>query len=134
MFVGSLCAYFARKRGRNPTTWFFVGFLLGLLGVLLVLILPPVSTKKPVSPPPAIPPQLKQPQEITQPWYYLDQYHAQKGPLNFDDLVALWDERVVIDTSYVWTEGMHEWRRINELPLILDEIKKTQRQTLVASK
>ncbi|MBD2680085.1 MULTISPECIES: hypothetical protein [Nostoc] len=38
--MGFVCMQIAEKKGRNPTLWLVVGFFLGILGVLIVALLP----------------------------------------------------------------------------------------------
>jgi len=38
LMFGLICREMAKKRGRNPTIGFVVGFLLGIIGILYYLI------------------------------------------------------------------------------------------------
>jgi hypothetical protein len=38
VIMGGVCAAVARAKGRHPIAWFFVGLLLGLIGLVLVLV------------------------------------------------------------------------------------------------
>lgn len=38
--MGAICAVAAQNRGRSAVGWFFVGFLTGCIGVILVFVLP----------------------------------------------------------------------------------------------
>lgn len=42
--AGVICAIIASGKRRNPVGWFVIGFLLPLIGVILVLVLPPGSS------------------------------------------------------------------------------------------
>jgi hypothetical protein len=39
---GVICAVIAPSKRRNPLAWFVIGFLIPLIGLILVLVLPPV--------------------------------------------------------------------------------------------
>lgn len=58
---GIICAIVAGSKHRNPIGWFFVGFLIPLVGLILVIALPPgegglqVPTDMPMPPPQAVP-------------------------------------------------------------------------------
>ena len=42
LLIGAATAYFANQRGRDPLVWFMVGMLLGIFGLALLFLLPPV--------------------------------------------------------------------------------------------
>lgn len=122
VFFGYLASYLASKRGRNRLGWFFLGLTLGLIGVLLAFVLPNQKIKKPLTPPPA--PRLQRSDAWLKLWYYLDPAHQQQGPLEFPDLAKLRKERQLGDQALIWGEGMKEWRRLCEMPDLLQEIEK----------
>lgn len=127
LFFGVLSAHLAKKQRRNPLTWFLVGFFLGLFGVGLICSLPfverwkaqrkhkPVLPLRHVQPPP--------PPERSHIWYYLDAQHQEKGPIELPDLVQIWKEKQLGKNSYVWSAGMPEWKKLSELPELLDKIQ-----------
>jgi hypothetical protein len=117
VFFGFWTAYLARKRGRNPNRWFWVGLGLGILGVLLVVVLPKPAIKKPAikvqaKPVFELPPEKK--------WFYLTESHEQKGP--FLDLAPTWKSQEINENSFIWTEGMGEWKRLKELPQLYRDL------------
>lgn len=122
VFFGCIASYLAKRRGRNPLAWFFIGLFLGVLGVLLVVILPNRIHHKPFAPPPPSRPQRSE--AWLKMWYYLDPTHAQQGPLEFPDFVKHLRENRLSETSYVWGEGMKEWKRLVEMPDLLREMDK----------
>src|SRR5262245_17853388 len=44
--LGIACALIANTRGRSPVGWFFVGFLAGCIGLILVLVLPDLKVQE----------------------------------------------------------------------------------------
>ena len=46
VIFGAICATLASKRGRNPTGWFFIGFLAPCMGLILVLVLPDLGQQQ----------------------------------------------------------------------------------------
>jgi len=40
IITGTISALIAHSKGRNPIGWFFVGFLLGLIGIIISLVMP----------------------------------------------------------------------------------------------
>ena len=35
--LGCCCAWLAREKGRDPVTWWIIGFLLGVVGLILLV-------------------------------------------------------------------------------------------------
>lgn len=120
LFFGLLASHFAKKRGRHPLGWFFIGLFLGIIGVILLFVLPKVDkrTSAPKSPPPTLP---KRSEAWLKMWYYLDPNHACHGPLEFPDLIKKWKEKGICEKSFIWGEGMKEWQRLAELPDLVRE-------------
>jgi hypothetical protein len=44
--LGVACSLIANGRGRSPVGWFFVGFLAGCIGLILVLVLPDLKVEQ----------------------------------------------------------------------------------------
>jgi len=108
---GLLAAYFANKRGRNPYPWFFIGFFLGLIGVILLFVLPKIEKKeekkqiKPLTPPPL-------PETL---WYYLDSEHNQHGPVSQTRLEREIYEGRLNKNTLVWNESIENWTKVKDL-------------------
>ncbi len=115
---GLACQRIAESRGLNPTTWFFVGFFLGLLSLPIAYLWPVKnSLPKPEEKPD---PELVRLQKSH--WYYLNEEHRQLGPISLDALRrALRDEQLT-SKSYIWSDGMEEWKRLNDLPEVTRHI------------
>ena len=120
VFFGSLSAFLGKRRGRNPILWFFIGLFLGIFGVLLAVILP---TPKRKVPPPFAPAPPKNSESWLKLWYYLDPSHQKQGPFEFPAFAQLLKEAKLSDVSYIWGEGMKEWKRLSEMPELLKEMK-----------
>jgi hypothetical protein len=116
--IALLTGYCAQRRGRDPKIWFVIGFLFGLFG-LAALFLISKQEIKPVKleslvvepTPPAEVPQIV---HQTREWFYLDKEHKQFGPTTFENLKEKFDAGAINSSTYVWTEGMDEWKRIKE--------------------
>lgn len=114
LIMGSLTAYLAKGRGRDTKTWFFVGFLCGIFGLIALFFYPPVEQKakqEPVAPPKPVEDAL-----AAKSWYYLDKEHATIGPQPLDVLQTLFKEQKITPRTYIWCEGMEGWKRLEELP------------------
>lgn len=120
VFFGCLAAFIAKRRGRNPITWFFLGLFLGILGILLVLILPAPRPKRRLPTPPLL--QSQRSEAWLKMWYYLDPTHKQYGPIEFPDLAKLRKENQISEKSLVWGEGMKEWKQLAEMPELIQEM------------
>lgn len=135
LIIATFTAYYARRKGRNPLIWFVVGVLLGIFAPLILLFFPSVKrgsesvdngtpsmkVSQPDSShrPPQAPseePELKRREEEEKLWYYLDQNHQQIGPVSIVALRELWNRGKLELNSYVWSEGMEQWERVENLP------------------
>src|SRR5580700_9513134 len=105
MLKGAIAAHYAKARGRNAWGWFFIGLLLGVLGIALLFILPRVKRKEAAAP--EVPPQAAPPKPDLMPfanklWYYLDAQNNQFGPMSMNALQEAKREGKVSPDTYVW--------------------------------
>jgi uncharacterized protein DUF4339 len=116
LLMGVLTAYFAKNRNKSPLLWFFIGMFFGLFGFIALFFFPVEKKTNP---------QVEKPLELTvQPqkehvykgavWFYADKDHKQQGPIQFDEMQRLWNLQEVTQDTYVWTQGMKEWKMICE--------------------
>ncbi len=112
LIVGAFTARYAPKKGRDPFLWFFLGTLLGLLGLLILYLLPSKLPKKQVSASTLPPPQPMIPQKF---WYYLDEKNEQKGPISTSKLQEELKEGNLPNTTFVWNEEMEDWKKVTDL-------------------
>lgn len=136
LIIAALTAYYASKKGRNTMIWFVLGLLLGVFAPLILLFLPklkpegdglptmtlskpdPYNTLFPEIPP--TPDDQKLKEEENKLWYYLDQEHIQIGPVSAYALRELWNRGRLDLNSYVWSEGMANWEKVDDLPDLKD--------------
>lgn len=127
VLIGTMASYLANQRGRDPYIWFFIGILLGLLGVLLVFLLPPVIASKeektvvPNTPSSTI--VTNESSVVSTEWFCLDKTRKQQGPIAIGILRELWKKGNIDAKSYVWSEGMSGWKRIEELIPLLQALQ-----------
>lgn len=135
VLMGTATAYLANQRGRDPYIWFAIGMFLGILAMLLVVILPPakseeeseadqrnkeiierrerqVEEQEKIESAPDLEPQSIE----TKEWFYLDKERKQQGPFSFYVINELWEGGTLNTHTLVWTEGMPEWKKIQEIP------------------
>jgi hypothetical protein len=125
LIIGAATAYFANQRKRDPLIWFMIGMLLGLLGLLLLFLLPPGKEEgsKETVELEEIPPQSSiehHPRPIThdylvKDWFYYDRSRQRHGPIRFDKLKELWKKGEINEESFIWAEGMTEWLKLEEV-------------------
>jgi hypothetical protein len=94
LMIGWVTSYFAKKRGRNPVTWFFIGAFFGLLGLLALFLMPAIKIQKEVLVPVVGHGQQQFTPEFTQftpvvtdefagkEWFYLDEHLKHQGPFS----------------------------------------------------
>ncbi|HLB52887.1 MAG TPA: DUF4339 domain-containing protein [Chlamydiales bacterium] len=111
LFTGSLGAYLAYKRGRNPYGWFFVGFFFGMLGTLAIFFAPKPK-RKVMSPLPQLIQTLSGPTHKL--WYYATASREQMGPVSHNGLFQLWKAGTIFPSTYVWNEELSEWKLLKE--------------------
>jgi hypothetical protein len=124
LVFGGAASYFASQRGRDPFAWFMIGMLLGILGLLLLFLLPPLENEKkePVEPE-EIAPVITEPAERLTDWFYLDKNRIQVGPVAFNALKRAWDDKEITIETLVWREGMGEWKKVAELPSLREVLQ-----------
>jgi GYF domain 2 len=128
--IAGFTAYYAQRKGRSPLLWFIIGILLGVIAPFILLFLPivkkehdsgvPTIRSQPdpllqMEQPPPAPIELKR-QEENKLWFYLDQNHQQIGPVSVVALRELWNRGMLELNNYVWTEGMKQWEKVDNLP------------------
>lgn len=127
LLFGAATSYFANQRGRDPIIWFMIGMGLGILGLILLFILPPLKEQPEPHPveedeeslysqPFPRPAESLTHDYFIKDWFYLDQMHQQFGPVDFEGLRKVWEQGLVNRNSYVWHEGMADWKKVNEMP------------------
>ncbi len=125
--IGAICYRYSKQRGRNPYTWFAIGLLFGILGLIALFVMPPLNrphnTKNGKDPfiEPTTPTVINHHLETLDPshssklWYYLDQENQQFGPMSIDALTKAWRDGKVHGATYVWNELMENWKRFEEV-------------------
>ena len=58
-------------------------------------------------------------------WHYAaSEAEGTQGPVAFSELVALWSEGGLDGNSLVWSQGMDDWSRIQDLPDVEGELRR----------
>lgn len=143
LVIASLTSYYASNKGRHPAKWFVIGLLLGIFAPLILLFLLALKKEQKgngyptmsVSPPDHTlahlpgatlsPEELKIKEEENKLWFYLNQRHEQVGPVSLVALRELWNRGKLELNQYVWTEGMEQWKKVDELPELKAALSKT---------
>lgn len=141
LFFGWINALIASRKGRDPLIWFVLGIIFALASLIVLVLLPPVRTKKKVSRDQSfvgttidVTPLGKKGDVITtelvldsvedQNWYYLDERRQQKGPITFGQLKDLFKQGLVVDNTYLWSEGMPQWVELSQLDVLSYRLQK----------
>ena len=112
LIQGSIAAYYAKRKGRNPYLWFALGCVFGILGILAVFFLKNPPKESPAVQPEAKPAPKSLPHRL---WYYLDQKTQQIGPISTNALEDAFREGKIEPSTYVWHEGMENWKLWKEV-------------------
>lgn len=112
--IGGWTGYLAKSRGRDLRVWALAGFFFGLFGLITLLFLPNLSEKEEdtidlVIEPVVVDHNLKE-------WFYLEGTE-QNGPIDYSGLQNLWADKKISSTTYIWCEGMEEWKTIQDCRL-----------------
>lgn len=126
LIFGGVSSYCAKDRGRDPFTWFFIGVLLGIFGLLLLFLLPSLATNQAVNEEnneaaPFVEEKRETPYRL-KTWFYLNVSHDQIGPLSFPQLKNAGKAGRIDATTLVWCEEMPEWKSLAELPELRDAV------------
>lgn len=114
IFFGFLTSYLGKKKGRHAGLWFVIGLFLGIIGVLIAFLLPkPKVKEKPIVKVEVIEPKVAE-------WYYLNAQNEQSGP--HSDLKPFWRNKTIDENTLVWTEGMHSWKALKQLPNLFRDL------------
>lgn len=109
---GLITAYIAHKKGRNPYLWFPIGCFFGIFGIFAVFFMKPVKKAEPAKERKPIATAFRLPHFL---WYYLDEKSAQHGPMSSNALESALREGKLSLASYVWREGMAEWKCLSHV-------------------
>lgn len=104
--------------------WFFIGILLGIIGLIVLFFLPKVNKSlenenpEPDPDEPMVelvpaPPKVLYPEQ--KEWYYLDRQNRQAGPVGIGVLRQEWNKGELDVDTYVWCEGLEKWFKVKEL-------------------
>jgi hypothetical protein len=142
ILIGAAASYLAYQRGRDPYIWFALGIFLGILAVLALVLLPPIQSQEEIEADQKNQEIIKlrekqvqeqekienspdlQPQSIqTKEWFYLDKSRQQQGPYSFYIISELWENGDITAHSYMWSNGMPDWRRVHDIPELFNALE-----------
>jgi hypothetical protein len=112
---GSIAAYYAKRKGRNPYLWFAIGCFFGIFGIFAVFFLKSPPKKAPVPSKTVTSESLARKSLPYRLWYYLDENEQQIGPISTSALEDAWEQKKISLATYVWHEGMENWKRWEEI-------------------
>lgn len=126
--LGVACSYYATKRGRDPYAWFAIGIFFGIFGFIALFLLPPLNEEnatieKPEEIPVIVSPSPEQ-EFLTSQWFYINPTFPQQGPITFHALQDLWKTNAISNNTFVWSNGMKEWKKISDLPALEEKLNK----------
>lgn len=106
--------------------WFLWGVLFGVFTFILLWFLPVASKKKEklidATPLATITPAAVV-TAAAQQWYLVDLKREQQGPLSLESLKNAWQCGDLTPQALVWTCGMEQWQKVEQLPYLWEQLK-----------
>jgi hypothetical protein len=112
--IAILASFFAKRAGKNPYLWFFIGFLFGTLSFIALLFM---SSRKTIKKPTLVvaPNEvLKELPKDCKFWYYLNHEQEEIGPISFSRLLNLYNSGKVTKLTYIWNEDFEDWKYLKD--------------------
>jgi len=113
VFLGYATSRYALKKGLSPRLWFLLGFFFGVFAPLYLLLVHPIIQKRKAKSEPTEEEKRTNPIFERIDWYYLDQAHAQQGPMSFIAFKNHFDIGEIGNETLVWNEEMTEWKELS---------------------
>ena len=114
--IGALCSITAKKNGKNPYTWFFIGLFFGIFGFIALLLTKMVRRKATKAPSLAPAASAMLPVSLPhQNWYYLEGTTEQKGPVSLKCIIDLKEKGIITDSTLLWNECTVSWKKLEEV-------------------
>lgn len=124
LFCALLCASLAQKKGKHPLIWGIIGFSLSIFGIILFLLQDYFDRKKAKKIKVLEKKQSLEPPPVEDFWYYVDSGCHKIGPVKLRDLENAWEKSNINENSYIWKNGMPEWKKIKEIPEVSKDLAK----------
>lgn len=134
IIISGLTAYYADTKGRSPFWWFVLALMFSIIAPIILFFLPSLKpevdsegkiiTQNNNEPFLGVPPPPPNVLDSDKLWYYLDANHNQYGPVSMIALKELWDTGQLTIKSFVWSEGMVKWNQVENLPALIENLKK----------
>ena len=116
VLLGGVAYAMADHKGRDGRIWFLLGFLFGLLALLVLYFLQDLKADE-KSEKEAAPEPFPVEETDDKEWYYLQNEDEPIGPMSFMELEEAFRTKKISSTTYVWSEGMEEWNTVEECGL-----------------
>lgn len=126
-----VCGTLAQRQGRNPLLWSFAALLFGMIPIFILIFFhirkkraPKTSALQGVAVQElmVMPPLLLSPSFEGHFWYYLDSQEQQRGPMDFNEIEKAWEKRELSPQTFIWNEKMTEWKKIEEIEPLLEQL------------
>ena len=105
--IATINAYISIRKGFNWPTWFILTLLLGPLVTVILYF----SKEKKIS----LIIAFAIPRDGL--WFYLTKDSKQIGPISSFRIEELFEIKELSHDTYVWKEGMQEWKKLENTPL-----------------
>ncbi|VDM97385.1 unnamed protein product [Thelazia callipaeda] len=51
----------------------------------------------------------------TEEWYYTDKENKRQGPVTFNEMKKLYDEKVIFERTQIWAQGLDQWATLSSV-------------------
>lgn len=109
---GFFAAVYAKRSGKNPIIWFFIGFFLGAIGIFAFMFFGKKQKNKTTSS--SQTPQIPQLNLYKGAWYYALDGQIE-GPVSDYFIKEQFEKNALSTDTLVWHESMSDWAQLKDL-------------------
>lgn len=136
---GFIGYYIAIKKNKSPVLWFIIGFFFGLIGILILILLPEtpnIQNKPPYRNQYSSKPNQQnetfeetiilhedENQEEFDHWFFLNHEKQTLGPFSLKAICKNISKKEQPEKTWLWKKGMKNWQRLEEIPEALEQLK-----------
>lgn len=123
--LGFITSHMAKKLGKDPAKWYFLGILFGVFAMLWLYYVGKKEAMVKAEPKKSSLEPSNEDAEVEVPensgeWYFLNEMHKPLGPFSFSEVKRKFSGGLIDRKSYVWHESWPDWKRVEDAPELLE--------------